>query len=50
MSQNLKSFIDFRFFMPITSYLSDFLEESPVDVSQLTTFAEHVPSEWVAAA
>lgn len=40
----------FRFFMRITSYLSNFLEESPVDVSQLTTFAEHVPSEWVAAA
>ena len=38
------------FFMPVTSFLSDFLEESPVDVSQLTTFAEHVPSEWVVAA
>ncbi|ELW4242322.1 transposase domain-containing protein, partial [Vibrio vulnificus] len=36
--------------MSIQNYFADFLEESPVDVAQLTTFSEHIPDEWVAKA
>ncbi|WP_413777604.1 hypothetical protein [Vibrio vulnificus] len=31
--------------MSIQNYFADFLEESPVDVAQLTTFSEHIPDE-----
>ncbi len=34
--------------MSIQNYFADFLEESPVDVAQLTTFSEHIPDEWLA--
>ncbi|WP_187393562.1 transposase domain-containing protein, partial [Shewanella algae] len=36
--------------MSIQNYFADFLEESPVDVAQLTTFSEHIPDEWIAKA
>lgn len=42
--------LGFRFFMSIQNGFADFLEESPVDVAQLTTFSEHIPDEWVAKA
>ncbi|MBO2672840.1 IS4 family transposase [Shewanella indica] len=36
--------------MSIQNCFADFLEESPVDVAQLTTFSEHIPDEWIAKA
>lgn len=36
--------------MSIQNCFADFLEESPVDVAQLTTFSEHIPNEWIAKA
>ncbi|MCD1423022.1 hypothetical protein IOC45_07930 [Vibrio vulnificus] len=35
--------------MSIQNYFADFLEESPVDVAQLTTFSEHIPDEDITA-
>ncbi|GAM62960.1 mobile element protein [Vibrio ishigakensis] len=36
--------------MSIQNCFVEFLEESPVDVAQLTTFSEHIPDEWIARA
>lgn len=33
--------------MPLQNALVDFLDESDIDVAQLSTFSDHVPDEWI---
>lgn len=38
------------FFMPNTHLFGDVIDESAIELAQLSTFCEHIPTEWVAQA